>query len=189
MRTATPPSIASPPLARPGPALVDSLMTRDCLSCRAEDKLDHAAQLMWEGDCGFLPVVSADGVVTGVITDRDICMSAYTRGRGLKEIAVMDAMARVVRAVKPTDTLATAEGVMRASRVRRVPVVDDAGRLAGILSMNDLARAAAREERLSHPRLTVAEVTETLAAICEPRGGVLMAPAASAPMPALAGAP
>lgn len=62
---------------------VDDLMTKQVFSCRPEDSLEHAAQLMWDHDCGCLPVCAGAsngaGKTIGVITDRDICMNALFR--------------------------------------------------------------------------------------------------------------
>jgi len=59
------------------------VMTKTVRSCSAGDSLQRAAQLMWEGDCGSVPVVDSDNRVVGILTDRDIAMAAYTQGRPL----------------------------------------------------------------------------------------------------------
>jgi CBS domain-containing protein len=151
---------------------VEQLMTRTVKACSPDDTLNRAAQLMWEGDCGCLPVVSTDGDgrVIGVITDRDICMAAYTQGRRLSEIPVASAMAREVIACRPSDGVSQAEALMRDHQVRRLPVVDGAGRLVGILSLNDIAREAQREATgAGRKEVTQADVAETLAQVCRPR--------------------
>jgi len=55
------------------------IMTTDVKSCRSETSLAEAVHLMWEGDCGVLPVIGADRKVAGMITDRDICIALATR--------------------------------------------------------------------------------------------------------------
>jgi CBS-domain-containing membrane protein len=65
---------------------IEQLMTRDVESCHPDDSLDRAAQLMWDNDCGCVPVVDEKQRVHGIITDRDICMSAYTSGQSLKSL-------------------------------------------------------------------------------------------------------
>ncbi len=146
---------------------VSDLMSTAVKSCGMGDSLERAAQIMWESDCGIVPVVDDDGRVVGMITDRDICMAAYTRGQALWQIPVPDAMARQVHGVSEDDPLEVAEGLMRRVRVRRVPVLDGGGRLKGILSMNDLARQAHRSGRKSNG-LSGDSIAQTLAAICEP---------------------
>jgi CBS domain-containing protein len=125
---------------------------------------------MWEGDCGFVPVTEEGGTrVVGAITDRDVCMAAYTRGQPIQSQAVRDAMASSVRTCAASDTLEHAEAIMREAQVRRLPVVDDAGQLVGVLSLSDLARQAERERGEGRIDVRAADVGETLAAISRPR--------------------
>jgi CBS domain-containing protein len=149
---------------------VDKLMTRQVTSCGPDDTLARAAQLMWEGDCGCLPVCAGDGVnrVAGVITDRDICMAALFQGKALGELRVADVMTRQVQVCRPSDTLADVERIMRESRIRRLPVIDGEGGLTGMISLADLAREAEREQTLQSPRVTGNEIGVTLASICQP---------------------
>jgi CBS domain-containing protein len=123
---------------------IKEIMTSPVASCPASATTDDAARLMWEFDCGIVPVVDDDGRLAGVITDRDICMAAYTQGVRLAAIPVTSAMARQVVAAHLEDTVESVESLMRASQIRRVPVLDRDNRLAGIVTMNDLARLAAR---------------------------------------------
>ena len=149
---------------------VKELMTQQIQSCRPDDSLELAAQLMWDHDCGCIPVCAGDGAsrTIGMITDRDICMGALFQGKPLRELRVSDAMARKVLACRPQDTLAEAEKAMRDARIRRLPVLDDQGSLIGMLSLADLAREATRERSQSRKEVTEVEVNNTLAAICEP---------------------
>ena len=64
---------------------VDQIMTEQVSWCGTEDSLAQAAQLMWNHDCGCLPVCSGNGEnrVVGVVTDRDICMSALFMSKPL----------------------------------------------------------------------------------------------------------
>ena len=115
-------------------------MTKECCCCHADDTLGEAARQLWEHDCGSLPVVDADGVVQGMLTDRDICMAAYTTGKSLSNLRVASAMATAVATTHAAQSLREAELVMRSHSVRRLPVVDEGGRLVGMLSLNDLFR-------------------------------------------------
>ena len=74
---------------------VDLVMSKDVASCVPSETLNEAARIMWERDCGIVPVVESreSGKVVGVITDRDICIAAYTRGRPLAQIPIDEAMA------------------------------------------------------------------------------------------------
>jgi len=147
---------------------VSELMSTAVKSCGTNDNLQCAAQIMWENDCGAVPVVDGDGRVVGMITDRDICMAAYTQGQQLSQIPVSNAMANHVHGVRETDPLEVVGTLMRRAKVRRVPVLDRDGHLKGILSMNDLARQAHRSVGRKTNGLSGDSIVETLAAICEP---------------------
>ena len=145
------------------------LMNTDVKSCSVSDTLQRAAQLMWENDCGAVPVIDGDGRVVGMITDRDICMSAYTQGLPLWQIPVPSAMATRVHGVREDEAIDAAERLMRRVQVRRVPVLDREARLKGILSLNDLARHAHRSAGRKGNSLSADSIAHTLAAICQPR--------------------
>jgi CBS domain-containing protein len=149
---------------------VEQLMARQVQSCTPQDSLGRAAQLMWEHDCGCLPVLASPFSmrVVGVITDRDICMAALFKDRPLHELTVADTMSGRVHSCRPADSLLDAEQAMRAAHVRRLPVVDAEGALVGMLALADLAREASRENTLPTRQIAESEVNETLAAICEP---------------------
>lgn len=149
---------------------VDQIMTKQVQCCQPGDSLQHTAQLMWDHDCGCLPVYGGDGSkkIMGMITDRDIAMCALFQGKPLGELCVRDAMAREVRTCHPNDTLANAEKIMRESKIRRLPVVDKQECIVGMISLADLAQEAARERMASMKEITDNEVGDTLATICTP---------------------
>jgi CBS domain-containing protein len=99
----------------------------------------EAARIMWEHDCGIVPVVDAEGRPVGIVTDRDLCMAAYTRNEPLSRMPVRDVMAREIHCCRTDDDESAVHAAMRAYQVRRLPVVDADGRLQGIVSLNDLA--------------------------------------------------
>jgi len=156
---------------------IKDVMTHPAVTCPAEASMDQPARLMWEFDCGIVPLVGADGRLAGVITDRDICMAALTQGRPLHDIAVASAMSTTLVTCGPGDSIEGVESVMRESRVRRVPVVDADGYLVGVVSLNDLARLVGRAHKSPLDRTLV----QTLAAVGEPRGRTLPVSAQSAP--------
>lgn len=144
---------------------VQHVMTKAVCSCTPESDLAAAARLLWTGDCGVLPVVVGEGRrVVGMLTDRDVCMAAWTQGRPLAEIPVEVAMAQDVVVCRPEDDVADVLALLRARHVRRLPVVDDANQLLGILSLVDIARAAARPGASCSPE----DVAATLVAISAP---------------------
>ena len=152
------------------PMNVEQIMTRSVRTCGPDDSLDTAAHLMWEGDCGCVPVVDEQGQCLAMITDRDICMAAYTQGRCLGEIPVRAAMSGECHGVSPRDPLVMAERTMQEHEVRRLPVVDEHGRLVGIVSLSDITCEAARESQTpNRADVTLDEVAVTLSAVSRPR--------------------
>lgn len=125
---------------------IQTIMTKDVATCRPDTDLAAAAMLMWHYDCGFVPVVDDAGAVVGVLTDRDICIAAATRGVPPGHIAASDAMAHTVHACMPGDDIKDALTVMKQNRLRRLPVIDGNGRLKGVLSLNDVVLASGRSK-------------------------------------------
>lgn len=144
--------------------IIEHVMSRPVITCGPHDSLHVAAGRLWEHDCGALPVTDEHGHVVGMITDRDICMAAYTKGKGLHAISVDEAMATRVITCRPTDAIADVERKMAQAQVRRLPVVDGQGRPVGLVSLNDLARLTAQASKRA-----AVEALGTLAAIGQPR--------------------
>lgn len=144
-----------------------AIMTRDVGSCSADDSLIHPARIMWEGDCGAVPVLDANGSVLGIVTDRDICMAAYTRGQPLSDCLVGSVMSTPSFTCSADDPVERIAEVMRSHQVRRVPIVDRENRLIGVVSLADIARwvqSTATSSRL-------AWFAETVAALSIPEAG------------------
>lgn len=150
---------------------VADVMTKNVRSCAPSCTLNEAAREMWENDCGVVPVVDTARTVVGMITDRDICMAAYTRGRPLNEIPVEQVMARKLLACRPESSLTEAEETMRTAQVRRLPVTDERGALVGLITLNDIARAATTPNgrTAKSPDIKADVVLRTLAGIGERR--------------------
>jgi CBS domain-containing protein len=163
---------------------VHDIMRVRVYSCGLNDTLHRAAQLMWEKDCGCLPVVDGAHFAHAVITDRDICMAALTQGVSLLEARVSSAMSRKLLVCSPDDSVAAVEALMRDHQIRRIPVVDAAGMLIGIISLGDIARYL--RTRSAQAPASAAQLVDTLAAISEPRARPSIpvpAPRAAAPGP------
>jgi len=126
---------------------VERIMNRNVKVCRPQDSLNRAAKIMWDEPCGAVPVVDDHGRPIGFLTDRDVCMAAYTQGKPLHELRVETTMARKVVSCVAEDDLAAAAGLMKQHRTRRLPVIDRDGALVGLLSLDDLACEAARALR------------------------------------------
>lgn len=143
---------------------IRELMCTDVRTCRPLDSLADAAQAMWNSDVGWLPVVDESCKLVGVITDRDLAMSALMSGAPLWALNVGDAMAKVVYALKPEDKLRNAAKTMTQHQLRRLPVVDGENLLLGIVTLGSLAQAVAGKSALS-----AKEVTAVLAAVTSAR--------------------
>jgi CBS domain-containing protein len=150
---------------------IQEIMSQPAVTCGPHDTLEAAARLMWEHDCGALPVVD-QGRLVGMITDRDICMSAFTRARPLYALAVTDAMAKQVFSCRAEDSLDDAEQLMSEKQIRRIPIVDGDNRPMGLLSLSDIARHAAGSRRKDGSER---HALRTLAAISQPRAQALQA--------------
>jgi CBS-domain-containing membrane protein len=100
-----------------------------------------------------------------MLTDRDICMAAASRGRPLDELSVGLAMSPVLRSCWADDSLEAAAAIMRAYGVRRLPVVDSSCDLMGLIALGDLARSSLTNEIPLEDIPTCDEIAETLAAI------------------------
>jgi len=120
---------------------VSEVMTTRVQTCSSRDTLERAARIMWERDCGVVPILDEDGRVVSMVTDRDACMATYTQGKPLWKIPVTVAASRKLYVLHPNDSIETAFELMQRHRVRRLPVVDGAGQLLGIVSLADLVRS------------------------------------------------
>lgn len=161
---------------------VEDLMTREPITCRADDSAGYAARLMWEHDCGAIPVVDAERRPVAMVTDRDLCMAGFTTGRSLFDVRVEQAMSKGVRVCRTSDSIGTAESAMRQARVRRLPVVDADGHVVGMLSMSDLARAACERQKKHGDTQTAMRAMETLASVCQPWCNIVDRPATAPPV-------
>ena len=121
---------------------VEDICTRDVKSCTREIPLADAGNLMWEENCDVLPVVDEIGKVLGVITDRDICMAAAVTRQPAPSMPVRVAFQPDVPLCRLGDGVRDALRTMRNHKVRRLPVVDGAGVLRGMVSLTDVALAA-----------------------------------------------
>jgi CBS domain-containing protein len=143
---------------------VKDVMTPNAEAIWLTESLADAAKLMWENDCGVLPIIKDGRKVIGMITDRDICMAAAMRDSNPSGISVEEVMTGQVYTVKPEDNIDQALQTMQEHRIRRLPVVSAEGELEGILSMNDVVLNAKGSKEGS---IRYADVVKTYQAICE----------------------
>jgi len=133
--------------------------------CQLDTNLGSATELMWVGNCGFLPVTGASGKVVGVVTDRDICIALGTRNRLAGEVTVVDVMSNRLFACSPDDDVHVALQTMKEGGVRRLPVTVESGILVGVISMDDLLLRAESAGIGKRPELSTEEVVKTYRAI------------------------
>lgn len=143
---------------------VKDVMIRDVKFCHPDYNLAQIAEIMWNGNCGAVPVVDDRGKVTGMITDRDICIALGTRNAKAADLRVGDVASARYFACAAEDDLDSALRTMAAQEVRRLPVVDADGRLTGILSIDDVILRAGQGSGID-----LDGVLATLQAVCRHR--------------------
>jgi CBS domain-containing protein len=125
-------------------------MTESLAFCVPEKTIDEVAKIMVDCDCGAVPVVDpVTRKVIGIVTDRDIVCRAVAAGRDPVRVRAEDVMTMPITAVNPADSIEQCVAAMERAQVRRMPVVDDQGRLCGIVSQADVARVTP-PERTGH---------------------------------------
>ena len=123
------------------------IMTHSVKTATRAMSLRDVAGLMRDGDMGSIPVVE-DGKLVGIITDRDIVVRAVADGRDASA-PVGDVMTAEVFSVRENDFVFEAIRLMGDRQVRRVPIVNDAGELAGIIAMADIALESEDEREIA----------------------------------------
>ncbi len=144
------------------------MMTVDVGFCGLEDDLTKVIAVMRQKDCGVVPVADAANRLVGVITDRDICLAVAARNKkfsGIKAGEIIDGNAIIVCA--PDDKIKSVLKKMRRHQLKRLPVVNQNGEIAGILSVTDVLLAVKKDKTLKK------QVYSTLKGIFEPRPIVL----------------
>ena len=148
---------------------VKEVMMGTPYSCQLDTNLGAATELMWVGNCGFLPVVGADSKVVGVVTDRDICIALGTRNKLPGDVTVREVLSSKLYSCSPDDEIHVALQEMRNGGVRRLPVITETGNLVGVISMDDLVKKAEAVGMGNQPELSTDEVVRTYRAIDQRR--------------------
>ena len=126
---------------------VTDILTKDPATCTPDTTVAEAAHLMWEADCGILPVVD-DGEIDGVVTDRDMYVALATRNERAANLKVGAVATKTVVSCAPEDDIHHVLELMKQTRVRRLPVLGFGGTVLGIVSMNDIVLAAGTDESI-----------------------------------------
>jgi CBS domain-containing protein len=117
----------------------DEAMSEDVRSAEPNETVRAAAIRMRDENIGFLPVCDADGRVLGTLTDRDIATRVAAAGLSAADCLVGDVMTPEVVFVQRDADLTEAEQLMGREKKARIIVVDEAGRMCGVISLSDLA--------------------------------------------------
>ena len=123
------------------------IMTGDVKTASPEMSLQAVAALMRDGDMGVLPIVENERLV-GIVTDRDIVVRAIAEGKDAST-SVGDVMTTEIYSVKPDDFVFEAIRLMGDRQVRRVPIINEAGALVGIIAMADIALETEDEREIA----------------------------------------
>jgi CBS domain-containing protein len=147
---------------------VCQVMSSPPATCRATTQLGQAAKMMADHNCGCLPVVEEGGHLIGLITDRDISLTVANRHRNPWQLAVREAMTKAVVSCAPDDPIDKVLTTFSELGVRRLPVVDPAGHVKGVVSIDDLVLNAGRAG------LPEEAVLRTLRSVCSAETGKLI---------------
>jgi len=123
---------------------IQDIMTRDVQTISSQETIQRAAQLMDELNVGAIPVLDGDKLV-GMITDRDITVRSVAAGQDPRSAKVTDAMSKDVRTCTAGQSVAEVLSQMGDKQIRRLPVVDESGKVIGIVSLGDVATSDAAD--------------------------------------------
>jgi CBS domain-containing protein len=147
---------------------VADVMRAPAVCCSVSDTLHRVAQLMWEHDVGAVVVVDDQGKACHVITDRDICMGAYTQGVALWSSHVSSVKPAPLVSCPVDAGVIEVRRLMREHGLRRIPVVDAEGTVVGVVGLGDLVREATINAPKARNRgLTAPQLAQTLTAVYE----------------------
>lgn len=133
---------------------ISEVMTPNPKTVKPTDSLQTAAQIMRDEDTGVVPVVE-EGRVTGMLTDRDIVIRAIADGDYSAKVS--DIVSDDVISATPDMATSEAAELMGEHQIRRLPVVDSADQLVGIVSLGDLAVKERKDSRMGE---TLEEISE-----------------------------
>lgn len=127
---------------------VSEIMTPDPACCKPDTSLTEVARLMADCDCGAIPVVDnpESRKPVGVVTDRDIVVSAVATDKNVADCKASDVMSRPVVTISEDADVDECEEKMAQHQIRRILVLDAQGRICGIVAQADIARQAEPRE-------------------------------------------
>ena len=119
--------------------IIKDVMTSNPCSIDAEKSVAYAAKMMREEDVGLAPIVEGDKLI-GMLTDRDIAIRVVAEGRNPEQVKVADVASKQVVTIDPQQDLDEALRIMAEHQVRRLPVIEEGGKLVGVVAQADIAR-------------------------------------------------
>ncbi len=146
---------------------VREIMRREARFCHPWTHLADAGRTMEEVGCGVLPVVDTNKRVIGMLTDRDICLAVAAKDCKPSELTVREVIGSgEVFTCSSEDDITEALAIMGGCQVRRLAVLDEAGCLEGILSIDDVALVSRALGPNDYTGPFYSDVAKTLKAIC-----------------------
>ena len=142
--------------------LVKEVMTPHVVSIAPEESAALAARLLARHGLGALPVCSAEGILRGMVTDRDIVLRCVAPEADPKSVPVKEIMSRRLAAVEPGDDVRQAARLMARRQIRRLPVVVADGKVVGMVSLGDLAQCGRYEMEISRALTDISSVVQKL---------------------------
>jgi CBS domain-containing protein len=118
---------------------IRDVMTSSPCTIDADKSVAYAAKMMREEDVGLAPIVEG-GKLVGMLTDRDIAVRVAAQGRDPDQVKVVDVASKQLVTIDPEQDLDEALRIMAQHQVRRLPVVEEDGRLIGVVAQADIAR-------------------------------------------------
>ena len=118
---------------------IKDVMTSNPCTIDADKSVAYAAKMMKEEDVGLAPIVEGDKLI-GMLTDRDIAIRVVAEGRNPDQVTVREVASKQVVTIDPQQDLDEALRIMAKHQVRRLPVVEEDGRLVGVVAQADVAR-------------------------------------------------
>ncbi len=146
---------------------VRDVMATSVSCCESDADLEQVAQMMWNADCGSIPITDELGRPVGMVTDRDITMACALNHKSLWEMHGSDLMnSGKVYSCRSSDDIQTAINIMLREKVRRLPVVNQQGVIEGMLSVDDIVAVAERGRRgEGSPQLSYDDAMSALKAV------------------------
>ena len=124
---------------------IRDLMTKNPCSIDADKPVAYAAKMMRDEDVGLAPIVEGQKLI-GTLTDRDIAIRVVAEGKDPQTTTVREVATTSVVTVDPDQDLDEALRLMAKNQVRRLPVVEEDGKLAGVVAQADVARHASEQQ-------------------------------------------